>query len=372
MTTQRILIMAAIAIVSYFAGITALRFIFKRSIMFTISKFMLILIVLVSIDMSLVGQWGQIHALWAVPFNFGAGITFFVIMKKRIANPLSNAIKQVDDISKGNLAVNIEKTKSKNEVGNLNNALAELTGKLNEIISEIQISAANLTSNSTHLSSISEEMSQGASEQAANLQEVSSTFEEISATIDQNIDKAKETGDISDNIKKGVTDMIDGLKQTMETYQKISEHILDVDDIAFQINILALNAGVEAARAGEHGKGFAIVAREVRKLADTSKVLANNIDELSKLSMLEAEQSGKSFEDLMPKVEISNNHVQDFVKSNIEQGSSVMQVNNAIQQMNSITQQNASASEEMAANAEEMAAQAESLNELVKFFIIRA
>ncbi len=365
---ERLIASVFIVAFVYAMAVLVLRLIFKRSIMFAMSHLMLILILLVSFDMSLVGQLGQKHVLWAVPLNFTVGTLIFLRIRRLIAVPLRHSIEQVNQLSKGNLNIDVSRTNMKNEIGLLNNSLLDLTDKLKTIIGEIQISASNLTYNSTHLSSISEELSQGASEQASNLEEVSSTFEEISATIDQNIEKAKDTGNVSLNIKDGVINMIEGLKQTMETYQKISEQITDVDDISFQINILSLNAGVEAARAGEHGRGFSIVAREVRKLADSSKILASNIDSLSKISMEEAEQSGRSFEDLVPKIEMSNNYVQDFVRSNIEQGNSVVQVNNAIQQMNSITQQNASASEEMAANAEEMAAQAESLNELVKFF----
>lgn len=222
------------------------------------------------------------------------GTYIFLLIRKKIAVPLQRAIGQVQNLSKGELKFDIDKTSSNNEIGILNNSLYHVVEKLKSIIGEIQVSADNLTNNSTHLSSISEELSQGAAEQASNLEEVSSTFEEISATIDQNIEKAKETGNISATVKAGVTDMINGLKYATTTT--------------------------------------------------------------------------KSMNELMPEIEMSNNHIQDFVNSNIEQGNSVVQVNNSIQQMNNVTQQNASASEEMAANAEEMAAQAESLTELIKFF----
>ncbi|MDA3818804.1 MAG: methyl-accepting chemotaxis protein [Prolixibacteraceae bacterium] len=365
---ERLISMLIIVLVSYIAARFLLKWIFKSSIMFTMAHLMVILIMLVSVDMSLVGQMGQIHAAWAVPLNFGVGVYVFLLIRKKIAIPLQRAIQQVQDLSDGNLKLDIGKTNSKNEIGILNNSLYQLVEKLKSIIGEIQVSADNLTNNSTHLSSISEELSQGAAEQASNLEEVSSTFEEISATIDQNIEKAKETGNISATVREGVTDMVNGLKYAMDTYEKISQHISGVNDISFQINILSLNAAVEAAHAGEYGQGFAVVAAEVRKLADASKDLAANVSKLSEKSQQDTTEATKSMNELMPEIEMSNNHIQDFVSSNIEQGSSVVQVNNSIQQMNNVTQQNASASEEMAANAEEMAAQAESLTDLIKFF----
>jgi methyl-accepting chemotaxis protein len=365
---ERILSMLVIVAIAYIAGRIVLKLIFKSSIMFTMSNLMLMLIMLVSVDMSLVGQHGQIYAAYAVPLNFAVGTYIFLLIRKKIAIPLQESINQVNELSKGNLKLDIDETNVKNEIGILNNSLFELVEKLKNIISEIQMGANNLNNNSTHLSSISEELSQGASEQASNLEEVSSTFEEISAVIDQNIEKAKETGNVSFSIKNGVEGMIDGLMHAMKTYEEISKHISGVNDISFQINILSLNAAVEAARAGEYGQGFSVVAAEVRKLADASKILAENVSKLSAQSQKEATEATGSMNKLMPEIKISNNYVQDFVASNIEQGNSIVQVNNAIQQMNSVTQQNASASEEMAANAEEMAAQAESLNELIKFF----
>ncbi|MBN1769128.1 MAG: hypothetical protein JXR50_10275 [Prolixibacteraceae bacterium] len=365
---ERIISMLIIVILAYIVGRVVLKLIFRSSIMFTMSHYMLILIMLVSMDMSLVGQHGQVWAALAVPINFVIGTYIFLLIRKKVAIPLSKSIKQVDDLSKGNLKLELQQTSEKNEIGLLNNSLLELVSKLKSIIGEIQISAGNLTNNSTHLSSISEELSQGASEQASNLEEVSSTFEEISAVIDQNIEKAKETGNVSFSVKNGVTGMIEGLRHAINTYNEISRYIAGVNDIAFQINILSLNAAVEAARAGEYGQGFSVVAAEVRRLADASKELAATVSRLSDQSQKDASEATESMNLLMPEIEMSNNYVQDFVTSNIEQGSSVVQVNNAIQQMNSVTQQNASASEEMAANAEEMAAQAESLNELIQFF----
>lgn len=365
---ERNIVSLGIIIACYPVARIILRMIFKKSIMFKVSNAIVILLLLVSFDMSLVGQFGQIHTLWAIPLNFTIGSIIFLQIRNQLTKPLSQSIEQVKELSQGNLKIQVEKSKLTNELGILNNSIYELTDSLKRIISEIQSSSKNLTSSSIHLSSLSEELSQGASEQATNLEEVSSTFEEISATISDSLLKAESTGKISIQVKDAVLNLVGGIKNAIKSSDLISQKIEGVNDISFQTNILALNAAVEAARAGEHGLGFAVVADEVRRLADSSKILSNEVVIISATTRKEASQSEQEIGALLPLLETSTNSVQEIVQANMEQANGVVQVNDAIQQMNGVTQQNASASEEMAAQAEELAAQAEGLTDLISYF----
>jgi methyl-accepting chemotaxis protein len=365
---NRLLISIGLIIIVYPIAMFITRLIFKRSVMYKVAQAIIILVLLVSFDMSFVGQTGAIHNLWAVPLNLIAGTVVFFLIKKQLTVPLSESIEQVQKMSKGELNFHIKPSQNQSELGILNNSIYELNLNLRRVISEIRANSRNLASSSQHLSSISEELSQGASEQASNLEEVSATFEEITATLSDSFAKAQATGKTTLEVKQGVMGMVQNLQSAMGSYDEIGQKIEGVNSIAFQTNILALNAAVEAARAGQYGLGFAVVADEVRKLADDSKNLANSVAELSKANKNDATLTERNIASLLPKLEESTTSVQDIVRATTEQTNGVNQVNSALQQMNVVTQQNASASEEMAANAEELAAQAQSLEDLISYF----
>jgi len=111
-----------------------------------------------------------------------------------------------------------------------------------------------------------------------------------------------------------------------------------------------------------------VVAAEVRKLAERSKVAAGEISELSAAGVKVSEQAGTQLSELVPKIQKTARLIQEITATSIEQNSGASQVNNAIQQLNNITQQNAAASEELATNSEELASQADQLKELVAYF----
>lgn len=152
--------------------------------------------------------------------------------------------------------------------------------------------------------------------------------------------------------------------------REIATKISIIGEIAFQTNILALNAAVEAARAGENGRGFGVVAEEVGKLADKSKQAALEIDQLTKTSVFNAEQTGKLMNEIVPEIQKTSQLIQEISVANKEQSAGADQINMAIQQLNMVTQQNAATSEELATNAVELAAQAEQLREIISFFKI--
>jgi methyl-accepting chemotaxis protein len=348
-----------------------LRLIFKKTILFRVGVLMIALVLSTATSFAIVGTLGLIHYVWAMPINIILGVLIFRSINKSISIPLNDSIEKVKELSEGNLGFIIEKSNSKDELGILNNSIFELTNNLKKIIGEIKINSKNLTSSSLQLGNMSEMLSSGAVEQASSIEELSATMQEISATLNLNMDKARETADISSKTEEIVSDVAIGTAQIIETYKNIIEKINIVNDIAFQTNILALNAAVEAARAGEYGRGFAVVASEVRKLADRSKSVANEILDISEKSAVITGRVENEIVEMLPKIAESSSHVQNIIQSSIEQASGVEQVSDSIQQLNHVTQQNASASEEMAASAEELATQAESLSNLMSFFKVK-
>jgi methyl-accepting chemotaxis protein len=286
---------------------------------------------------------------------------------RSITRPLGQAVDASTRLADGDLTVQLE-ADSKDETGQLLNAMQAMVGKLSQIIAEVRGSADNLTSAAGQISSTSQSLSQASSEQAASVEETSASIEEMSASVNQNADNAKLTDNMATKSSREASEGGAAVNQTVEAMKSIAGKIGIIDDIAYQTNLLALNAAIEAARAGEHGKGFAVVAAEVRKLAERSQVAAQEIGELAGSSVKMAEKAGHLLDEMVPSIQKTSDLVQEIAAASNEQSSGITQISTAMSQLSQITQQNASASEELAATAEEMSGQSEQLQQLMAFF----
>jgi methyl-accepting chemotaxis protein len=216
--------------------------------------------------------------------------------------------------------------------------------RLTRVITEVREASTALASASEQMSATSQSLAQGTSEQAASLEETTASLEEMSASIGENADKSRQT-DVS--------------------MQAIAQRITIIEELAEQTNLLALNAAIEAARAGEHGRGFAVVASEVRKLAERSRTASREITGVADLV-----GEGRAREADLPSIRRTSELVQNVAAACREQAAGVAQISTAISQVDQVTQRNASAAEELAATAEELSAQAETLRDLMGFFKI--
>ena len=165
---------------------------------------------------------------------------------------------------------------------------------------------------------------------------------------------------------------MEGAVKAMDANKAIANKISIISEIAFQTNILALNASVEAARAGEEGKGFRVVADEVRKLADRTKVAAEEIMETSGTSIVLSNDAQLQMNELLPLVVKTSELVNQIVMAGKEQSAGIDQVNQAIQQSNNLAQHNAASSEEMATGSQELEAMADQLKDIVGFFKVNS
>lgn len=293
------------------------------------------------------------------------GIATWIV--RSITRPLSRAVAVAEALAEGDMSVRIDAT-SRDETGQLLEAMRNMTDKLAQIIAEVRSAADNLSSASEEVSATAQSLSQGASEQAASVEETSASMEQMSASINQNTENAKVTDGMAGKAAKEANEGGQAVTETVTAMKSIAEKIGIIDDIAYQTNLLALNAAIEAARAGEHGKGFAVVAAEVRKLAERSQVAAQEIGEVAKGSVSLAEKAGRLLDEIVPSIRKTSDLVQEITAASEEQSAGIGQINTAMNQLSQTTQQNASASEQLAATAEEMSGQAEQLQQTMAFF----
>jgi methyl-accepting chemotaxis protein len=183
---------------------------------------------------------------------------------------------------------------------------------------------------------------------------------------------AKTDAERSGNV---VRKAVEAMSKIESSSQQIGQIIGVIDEIAFQTNLLALNAGVEAARANEAGRGFAVIASEVRALAQRSAEAAKSIKDLITTSTAEVgegvklvAETGQALERIVTKVAEINQVVTDIASGAQEQATGLQQVNAAVNQMDQVTQQNAAMAEEATAACQSLAKESEQLKRLVEQF----
>ena len=285
-----------------------------------------------------------------------------------LVQAMNRVTKLAQEIAAGNLTVEVEKRSEHDE---LMAALEKMVEDLTGVALNIQDSADQVASGSQQISSSAQQISQGATEQSASVEEVSSSMEQMNSTVAQNADNAKETASIAGKASKDAEDGGRSVSETVQAMKSIADKISIIEDIARQTNMLSLNAAIEAARAGDHGKGFAVVAAEVRKLAERSQTAAKEIASLSGTSVEIAENAGKLIEEIVPGIQKTSELVQEINASSAEQSDGIHQVTKAVEQLDQVIQQSATATEEMASTSEELTAQADQLRQAAKFFKVK-
>ena len=302
------------------------------------------------------------------------GIFIALLLTGNIKKPLVGAVETMGHMAKGDLTVAIE-TDRHDEIGSMLNALRDTAANLKKLIGEIKMTTESLASGSTQLSASSEEISRNMDEQSARASQIATATEQMSQTV---IDVAKNASSIAESardasekakagesavsksieeataISQTVNASANVMKNLGEKSSQIGEIIGVINDIADQTNLLALNAAIEAARAGEQGRGFAVVADEVRKLAERTPKSTAEIGTMIRSVQDEVNEAIISMDTATKRVDAG-------VALSSQAGNTLREIVLSVDTLQAMVQQIASATEEMSSVAEHISGDVQSI-----------
>lgn len=372
----------------------------------------------------------KIISIVTIIIALGLGISLTIILAKYLSDRISDPIKEMVDISKelakGNLDITV-KVKSQDEFGELavsfseminilkgyiqdlakvlgniekgnldvstnqnyqgnfiemKNSIDNIIISLNSVFQEIGEASSQVNGGAEQVSITAQTLSEGALEQSGSIEELSAFIHKVSEQVNANAKNAETANSLSVNFTKTVEnsnlqmlELLNAMDNIYACSSDISKIINDIDAIAEQTNLLALNAAIEAARAGEAGKGFAVVADEVRKLSAQSAEAAQKTNKLIKDS-IQAVEDGKDLADnaaknllnVVNEVKKSTEVITEIAAASEKQAKSIEQMSQRVVKIADVVHSNSYTAEQSAAASEELAAQAETLSSRLKGF----
>ena len=322
-------------------------------------------------------MWGG--TIFSVLFAIGLSL----LCVRMIAGPLLRVVATLQKAAAGDLTQRL-KIGSRDEIGTMSLALNQMLESTRAVLQNANDTATKLGTLSVELAKTADGLAQGAQAQAAGLEETSASLEQISVTARNNAEHARlanrvanQSREVADKGRTVVAASVLAMSDIHDSSEKISRIASAVDEVAFQTNLLSINAAIEAARAGEEGKSFAVVAEEIRHLSKRSAGAARDIRKLIGESVQTVEKgsasihdSGETLKGLSSSVNEVTALVEQIACSSEEQRLGVEQVHSAVLQMDKVTQVNATQAANLTSAASSLSGQAANLLALLNRFVL--
>ncbi len=302
----------------------------------------------------------------------------------RLRNYIGEISHMLESIAEGDLTVQINQ-EYVGDFARIRSSLNDILEKLDKTIGQIVVSSESVSGGAAQMSAAAQGLSQGSVEQTGAVEELESTMEEVAGRIKQTADNAgqvqEQAGEMGRQLiesNQKMQEMVVAMEKINSSSGEIGKIIKAIEDIAFQTNILALNASVEAARAGEAGKGFAVVSGEVRSLAgktaESSKTTASLIERsiaAVEEGALIADATALQLEGAVVQAQGIVGTINNIANDARTQAEAMEQIQSQIGQIASVAQNNSATAQESSATSEELSDQAGLLRQLVKTFRLR-